>query len=178
MRRHSIELICFLLLLTGCSVKPQPLQTRSAQTLSRTLLSLDRSISPREAQKLSKDLFVYTALLTKEFKLTSPPLWHNFLVNVGIKKKGLCYDFSDALYRHLRSRAYPHFRFHLVVSDKGAYFKEHNALLITAKDQSIQKGIIIDAWRHSGKLCFKRLREDRAYRWIHRDDRCLCQNGR
>jgi hypothetical protein len=116
-------------------------------------------------------------VLVHRYRLSAPPLWHNFLVNVGLREKGLCYDFSDALYLYFKSRYYPHYDFHLAVAHRGEYLREHNALLITAKDNRVEEGVIIDVWRHSGKLYAVRFGEDPQYHWSHRVDRC-CQNGR
>jgi len=120
---------------------------------------------------LSHDVFEETTRLTKSFKLTSPPWFHNFLVNIGLKEKGLCYHWSDALYMYLSKKQYPHFEFHLVGANIGEYFFEHNALVITAKGSKVLEGVIIDPWRNSGKLYFSKVREDTKYRWEHRASR-------
>ena len=123
---------------------------------------------------LSQDIFHETQKLTKEFELTSPPLFHNSLVNLGIREKGLCYHWSDALYAHFLQKKYPHFEFHLVGADIGEYFSEHNALVVVGKGGSIQNGILIDPWRNSGKLYFTKVVEDKKYQWEHREERgCL-----
>ena len=152
---------------------PPVSQTKIAQ-LSKLLQSLDQNIPSREAMHLSQDIFHETQKLTKEFELTSPPLFHNSLVNIGIREKGLCYHWSDALYAHFLQKKYPHFEFHLVGANIGEYFSEHNALVIVAKKGSIKNGILIDPWRDSGKLYFSRVVEDKKYQWKHREKRgCL-----
>ena len=142
--------------------------------LSKLLQPLDKRITQDEAIQLSQDIFYETQKLTKEFKLTSPPLFHNTLVNIGIREKGLCYHWSDTLYVYLSEKKYPHFEFHLVGANIGEYFGEHNALVVVGKGGSIQKGILIDPWRDSGKLYFSKVIEDKKYQWIHREERgCL-----
>ena len=118
--------------------------------------------------QLSRDIFHKTQELTKEFELTSPPLFHNFLVNTGLREKGLCYQWSDALYAYLSARDYPSFEFHLFGANIGEYFSEHNALVVVAKDHAAQEGIIIDPWRNSGELYFSKVEDDREYQWKHR----------
>ncbi len=142
--------------------------------LSTLLRSLDDRITQDEAMHLSEDIFYQTQKLTKEFELTSPPLLHNTFVNIGIRKKGLCYHWSDALYAHFSEKRYPHLEFHLVGANIGEYFSEHNALVVTRKGGSVQNGILIDPWRNSGELYFSRVIEDKKYHWIHREERgCL-----
>jgi len=161
-------------LLVGCVATP-PLSPKTRITqLSQLLQSLDTNIPSQEATILSQDIFHETAILTKEFELTSPPLFHNFLVNTGIREKGLCYHWSDALYGYLLQKKYPHFEFHLVGANIGEYFSEHNALVVVAKNGSIKNGILVDPWRDSGKLYFSRVVEDKKYQWKHREERgCL-----
>jgi hypothetical protein len=138
---------------------------------------MDVNISQQEADYLAWDIYHKAEELTERFALVSPPQFHNFLVNVGMKEKGLCYHFSDALYVHLKSQGYGHFDFHLVGANIGEYWREHNALVVVAKgcrsDTCIlNNGILIDAWRNSGEVYYARLKEDRSYRWIHRSERC------
>lgn len=174
MYRHFCKLFIFSFFLSGCVVTaPSVPQTKIIQ-LSTLLHSLDNSIPQNEAMLLSQDIFNETQNLTKEFELTSPPLFHNTLVNMGLREKGLCYHWSDALYRHFSQKEYPHFEFHLVGANIGEYFSEHNALVVVAKNGSIKDGILVDPWRASGKLYFSRVGEDKKYQWKHREERgCL-----
>jgi hypothetical protein len=174
MFKYFCKFFILSLFLAGCVVTaPSVLQTKITR-LSELLQSLDKSITQDEAMYLSQDIFYKTQKLTKEFELTSPPLFHNSLVNIGIREKGLCYHWSDALYMHLSQKKYPHFEFHLVGANIGEYFFEHNALVIMAKNGSIKNGILIDPWRDSGKLYFSKVVEDKKYQWKHREERgCL-----
>jgi len=174
MFKNFFKLLLISFLLVGCVVTPPlPSEMRTAQ-LSKLLQSLDKSIPQDEVMHLSQDIFHKTQKLTKEFELTSPPLFHNSLVNIGIREKGLCYHWSDALYVHLSEKKYPHFEFHLVGANIGEYFLEHNSLVVVAKNGSIQNGILVDPWRNSGKLYFSRVVEDKKYQWKHREERgCL-----
>ncbi len=162
--------------LSGCIHPPEKVSAH--RSLAHMIEDLYPEVSQKEAAKLSSYLYRQAAHIKNSFQLVSPPQWHNFLVNIGVKKQGLCYQISDALYSHLKRDNYPHLRFHLAVSDKGYYFKEHNAVVITGYRHEFEDGIIIDVWRHSGKLFYEKVKEDRAYHWIHRDDRCECQNGK
>ncbi|MBD3789976.1 MAG: hypothetical protein IE885_06395 [Campylobacterales bacterium] len=141
--------------------------------LSTLLVSMDSDhISKDEARHLATDIFTETGALIKEFDLVSPPLFHNLLVNTGLRKGGLCYQWSDALYAHLRAENYQDFDFHLAVANKGEYLGEHNALVVVPKGGQVEEGVIIDPWRNSGKLYFSRFKEDKEYHWKHRLDRC------
>jgi len=174
MFRHLFKLLLFSFLFAGCAVTtPFVLETKVAQ-LSILLQSLDRDIPPEEAKQLSKDIFYKTGQLTQEFELTSPPQYHNFLVNVGLRDKGLCYHWSDALYLYLSQKKYASFEFHLMGANIGEYLFEHNVLVVVAKGGRVEEGIIIDPWRDSGNLYFSKVSKDRKYQWKHRANRgCL-----
>ncbi len=174
MFKNFFKLLLISFLLVGCVVTPPlPSEMRTTQ-LSKLLQSLDKNIPQDEAMHLSQDIFHKTQKLTKEFELTSPPLFHNSLVHIGIREKGLCYHWSDALYMYLSQKKYPHFEFHLVGANIGEYFSEHNALVVVVKNGSIENGILVDPWRDSGKLYFSRIVEDKKYKWKHREERgCL-----
>ena len=174
MLKNFFNLLLLSLLLIGCVVSPPLPSATSTTQLSKLLQSLDKSIPQDEAMLLSKDIFHETQKLTKEFELTSPPLFHNSLVNIGLREKGLCYHWSDALYAHFSQKKYPHFEFHLVGANIGEYFSEHNALVVVKKGGSIKNGILVDPWRNSGKLYFSKVEDDLTYKWKHRANRgCL-----
>ena len=171
--------LAFAFLFVGCS-EPEPQKTSSESKKLSILLEGALKTAPyaknmqQESIKLSKDIFTYTQKLRQKFKRTSSPLYHNFLVNVNLKEKGLCYHWSDALYLHLNAQQYTHFKFHLVGANIGKYWSEHNALVITGKKDQIQKGILIDPWRNLHSLYFGEIHKDKAYQWTHRATRgCL-----
>ena len=176
MSQHLFRLVFFKLLLpvyflVGCAVTtPLTPQTNLTQ-LSILLGSLDENISKAEAMQLSKDIFEHTEKLSKAFNMTSPPLWHNFLVNVGMREKGLCYHWSDALYVYLLQKNHASFEFHLMGANIGEYWYEHNVLVVVEKGGKIGEGIIIDPWRDSGNLYFSKAQEDTQYHWQHRGTR-------
>ncbi|MCF6244810.1 MAG: hypothetical protein L3J43_07205 [Sulfurovum sp.] len=172
MHKHCFKYFFLLFLLLGCSVKPVPTPQNEVDKLTRLFKSLDSKIPYKERKHLSADIFKKTRRLTEEYKLTSPPLWHNFLVNMGFRNKGLCYHWSDALYLHLEAKNYKSFSFYLIGANIGKYFFEHNALLVVKKDaNAIRGGIVIDPWRESGKLYFIKLEHDPMYRWKRRKAR-------
>lgn len=168
---HFFKPFLFSFVLIGCSVKP--ISTPNTQSLSTLLHTIDPSIPKAQSQALAKDIYKHTHTLTQVFKLTSPPQYHNFLITIGVKEKGLCYHWSDALFLHLNTPKYPSFSFHLMGANIGNYWNEHNTLLITSKNKPISKGIIIDPWRNSGVLYFEKVLKDENYEWVHRRDRCL-----
>ncbi len=157
--------------LLGCAVKVAPPSHTRIEALSHLLYTLDTSIPKEETLQLSKDIFQKTEALTKEFEMTSPPQYHNFLVNIGLKEKGLCYQWADALYAYFRQKSYPSFEFHLMGANIGEYWTEHNVMVVVAKGMPIDEGIVIDPWRNPGKLYCSKVKDDHKYHWKHRPKR-------
>lgn len=174
MYKHFFKYFFISFFLVGCVVTSPPLSQSKTSELSKLLQTLNPNIPKVESFQLSRDIFNETVKLTKEFELTSPPWFHNFLVNTGVREKGLCYHWSDALYVYLLQKNYPNFEFHLVGTHIGEYFFEHNALVVVAKNGNVMEGVLIDPWRDSGKLYFSKVNEDKKYKWKHRSSRgCL-----
>lgn len=171
MRRYVFSGLLLVFSFTGCNLPSPAVSNHEVEALTQQLQSLDSHISHTEALTLSQEIFRTTTQLRQRFERTTPPLIHNFLVNVGIKEKGLCYHWSDALYLHLTKKHYPSYAFHLVGANIGEYFFEHNALVVIAKKGKIEQGVLIDPWRDRGRLYFSKLDQDSAYEWHHRPKR-------
>jgi len=175
--QHWLRLFVAILILSGCGTHvPHPTSSNVA-ALAHTLEKLGKDIPHKEAVHLSQDIYTKTGQLAKEFGMVSPPQYHNFLVTVGLKQKGLCYHWSDALYEHLKIQGYAHFDFHLIGANIGQYWNEHNALVVVPRgcisDACILKnGIVIDGWRNAGELYFSFIPNDKSYYWHHRHSRC------
>jgi hypothetical protein len=172
MCKYLLKLLLPFLFL-ACTHTPETSQHQKS-LLAGELRALDERIPAEEARRLSQEIFLESAKLRKKFKPVSEPHFNNFLINIGMKEQGLCYQWSDALYVHFRKSSYPHFDFHLLVSGQGEYFSEHNVLVVVAKGEDVMDGIIIDPWREPGSVYFVKVKDDHGYEWKHRAQRgCL-----
>jgi len=178
MRSSIVKLFLLVLLLAGCTPASYKMTGQQRYALAHALGSLDPHIPAKEAERLALELQHTAEALNRQFERTTDPKFHNFLINVGLKEKGLCYHYCDALYLHVNKEHYPHFDFHLAGANIGSFWREHNALVVTARGEPVSKGIVIDAWRDPQKLYFSKVNEDTAYHWIHRPERECCQKGR
>jgi hypothetical protein len=177
MFRWIIRILLPAIMLSGCTPALPPRPQEGEQHLTRLLEHLDRTIPGQEASVLASDIIQYADILNHRFERTTDPKIHNFLVNIGIKEKGLCYQYSDALYAHLIRKHYPHFSFHPVGTHIGEFWREHNALVVTARGQRMEDGVIIDAWRESQRLFFSPVKEDRSYHWRERPERAYLRTA-
>jgi len=170
-----------LVLFTGCSVKGVPveiskddmvslsvpdvqLQDKIA-SLQKTLQSLSSEVSEEEAKAFSRAAVLYPYHLAKEYDLVSPPKFHNFLITIGLKERGLCYHWAGDLIAYFQKQGFKSFDLYRAVVEQGN-FGEHNAVVVTAKGRPFSEGIVLDAWRDSSDIFFKKVREDRDYSWV------------
>ena len=93
-----------------------------------------------------------------------PPSLQNVLVNLGMRKRGLCFQWAEDLLVRLDALKLTTLELHWAEAYAGTW-RERNCVVVTAKDQPFQQGIILDCWRHSGHLCWSALETDH-YPWV------------
>jgi len=182
---RSLELLLAVLLLAGCTahLNPQVEQKRSAE-LYRVIMRQVPGADPSESRRIARESILYSVKLSQKYKVSTPALVHNFLVNIGAKKRGLCYQWSDDLYTHLKQYRIKSMTLKPVGAFIGSYWREHNALALLPKGvQSLDQGVLLDPWRESGRLYFTAINNDPEYHWQIRNDRCgvygySTQNGK
>ena len=79
------------------------------------------------------------------------PIFNNFLVYHGLRKRGYCYQWTEDLLVALDALKLKTFELHWGESYAGTW-RENNCLVVTAKGQPFDRGMILDCWRHFGQL--------------------------
>ena len=115
------------------------------------------------AQRVAECAYAAAAQLRHDYGVIGPPLFNNFLVNLGIRKRGLCFEWAEDLLVHLDALKLNTLELHWAEARAGS-LREHNCVVVTAKGQSFRQGIILDCWRHSGHLFWSPLATDH-YQW-------------
>jgi hypothetical protein len=142
---------------------PAPPADRTA-SLQRDLDELTAGAAPDEARLIAEAAMVESARLAAEYRMTRPALFNNILVNIGLKRRGLCWHWTEDLIAALRELSLPNYQLHWGIARRGRLFREHNSLVVTARGESFASGIVLDPWRDSGALHWVAVREDR-YPW-------------
>ena len=75
----------------------------------------------------------------------------NWLVNIRLQDRGLCWHYQHDMFRELRRRALKYFRIGCCVRDRGAR-TEHNCVYIAAAHDPWPKAWVLDAWIWNGRL--------------------------
>lgn len=170
--KQSFLLCLMVLLLSGCSAKVERLHVEPirVETLTHQLITLGADVDKGEAKMFAYEAILYPQELAKKYGLVYPPTFHNFLINTGLKERGLCYEWSEDMITHLKAQHYTSFDLRWGVANKGA-FDEHNSVVVVAKGAPFWSGILIDPWRHSGELYWAKLRDDPEYKWVENKER-------
>ena len=89
--------------------------------------------------------------------------FQNLLVKLGLRKKGFCFHWTQDLLQTIFGKEWSYFDFYWA----GAYvhgLREHNVVVIVKKGDSLEKGILMDPWRHGGRLYWTDVARDH-YPW-------------
>ena len=163
-----VILLIILVLFNGCAIKYKNVsssyQDRDVQKLYKEISSLSNTISKDEALDIALFSTSYTKQLANSYDLIGTPKFQNFLINIGLKKKGYCYNYADDLAKALYQRGYKTVSIYRAAHKIHTYF-EHNCVVITPKERN-DIGVILDGWRNAGKLYFDYIDRDRKnYDW-------------
>jgi len=154
--------LLLLLVLTGCA-HSAGVRREAAQSLQDRLVALAPTVNEEDAQRTAVCAFDSSQELAHEYRVVGPPLFHNFMVNLGLKKRGLCYHWAEDLMGRLQALKLATLDLHWGIARAGTS-REHNSVVVTAKGQPFERGIVLDAWRHSGRLYWTHVSTDR-YPW-------------
>jgi len=165
----------FLLLLTatlggilfsGCASAPfKGNEARiQAAALSQELLNLGSSVDKAEATRLAETALEQSAALALQYHAVRPAWFHNILVNWELRPRGLCYEWTNDLFPVLYRLDSKSLELHLAVARMDTP-REHNCIVVTARQQPFNEGLILDAWGRSGRLWFGPFASDKKHPW-------------
>jgi hypothetical protein len=133
-------------------------------SLQDDLADLNRQANLLEARQVAETAITYSDQLAEKYQLVRPAVLHNVLIRVGLKDRGLCYHWTEDLLKQLQSLDLRTYQLHWGVAHRGSELREHNSVVITAKGQAFEKGMVLDPWRNSGDLYWTMIKTDR-YPW-------------
>jgi hypothetical protein len=161
-----------LAICSGCNALRYP-EVHAEETISGredapiTRLEADLSAllgyRDEETHRLARTLLSGTDTLVRRYRVQPPALWHNFLVNIGLRARGLCCHWTQDLLEEVKTLQLRHYQALWGVSRYGTW-REHSCIVVTANGQNFEKGLVLDPWRNAGQLFWIRV-EDDAYPW-------------
>jgi hypothetical protein len=151
---------------TGPAEITLPRGDRIAEAELRTKLAmLSPNVRMDEAERFAHTAYVTSRQLAREYRVVFPPALNNILINTGARKRGLCYHWTEDLMRKLDGLKLETLELHWGEAFART-FSENNGVVVTAKGQPFEQGIVLDAWRYQGRLYWGPVRKDpEHYPW-------------
>jgi hypothetical protein len=135
---------------------------RSIRDLRDALVKLAPDVAPGEAELLSVTAHTTSRSLAREYRIVLNPEFQNFLINIGVRQRGYCAHFTRDIGARLKE-----LKLKTLVLHWGAAYAgttgEDNCLVVTARHQPFQEGIMMDGWRRAGRLFWSAVRKDHDY---------------
>jgi len=168
--RNPVAVMLAAALLSGCAAQrsallrdPERIESRIA-ALEGRLMRLGESTNPDEARRVAQTAVGDSLKLAEDYRVAAPALWHNLLIQMGVRDRGLCYHWTEDLMKRLQALNLRTYQLHWGVAHKGSDLREHNSVVITALGQPFDAGLVLDPWRNSGDLFWAAVRKD-EYPW-------------
>jgi len=93
---------------------------------------------------------------------------HNTLVNLGVKPRGLCTHWTMDLLTRLQQEEFQSLDLHWGIANYDSLFLiEHSTVVISARGDLLQQGLVLDPWRYGGHLFWQRRSRIRHTNGIH-----------
>jgi hypothetical protein len=124
-----------------------------AGKLAGDLALLSPRVNREEAKLLADCAFATVSKLRREYRMFGTPIFNNFLIYHGLRKRGYCYQWSEDLLVALDALRLKSLELHWGEYDPGTW-RENNCIVVTAKGQPFNRGIMLECWRHLGHLYF------------------------
>jgi hypothetical protein len=169
---RTVSLATALLALTNCAPsanargREEPAFATSANdaALRTRIAALSKTVRPDEAQRVAQCAYTTGRELRREWQVVWPPGLQNFLVNTGARKGGLCFQWATELLIRLDKLKLETLELHWAESFERTA-SEHNVIVVTARGQPFQQGILLDNWRYGGRLIWGPVTGDPHYQW-------------
>lgn len=135
------------------SFQVQKSDAAKAEKLADELASLSPRVNRDEAKLLAACAFATVTKLRREYRMFGTPIFNNFLIYHGLRKRGYCYQWSEDLLIAIDALRLKSLELHWGEYDPNTW-RENNCIVVTAKDQPFRQGIMLECWRHLGHLYF------------------------
>ncbi|OED45992.1 hypothetical protein AB838_21360 [Rhodobacteraceae bacterium (ex Bugula neritina AB1)] len=152
-------------MLAGCAATPTATKN-DVEALSLAIRSLDPQVDAEEARRAAEIAYSHSARLAEQYNVTTSPIIHNTLVNSGVKDRGICVHYAEDMQARLNQENFQTLTMLRAIAEPKNEFRiDHSTAVIAATGDGIHDGIVLDPWRHGGKLYWSATIEDPRYNW-------------
>jgi hypothetical protein len=123
------------------------------EALANQLAALSPRVNREEAKLLAECAYATVSKLRRDYRMFGTPIFNNFLIYHGLRKRGYCYQWSEDLLIALDKLKLTSLELHWGEYDPRTW-RENNCIVVTAKGQPFNRGIMLECWRHLGHLYY------------------------
>jgi hypothetical protein len=135
-----------------------------ARLINQLIALSPTTVRTDEARRVAECAYTTGQEFRRKWRPVWPPGLQVVLVNTGRKKGGLCYQWATELRLRLDDLKLQTLEPHWAESFARTA-SEHNVIVVTAKGQPFEQGILLDNWRYGGKLIYGLAAADPEYNW-------------
>jgi hypothetical protein len=164
--KSSATLLRGLVLVAACLFLADSARADDAKSIAgfrKAIIALGPDIDPAEAELVSVTAHTTARRLQKEWQVAPFALYQNFLIHIGKRQKGFCFDWAYGIGGALKELRLKTLVLHWGASHPGTRL-EHNCIVVTARGQPFREGYLIDGWRAAGRLLWWPVKKD-EYSW-------------
>ncbi|UXX84650.1 hypothetical protein [Roseovarius pelagicus] len=160
-------IVAAFLTIAGCGATPtiEPVEQNDITKLATQIQGLGSGVAPAEAERAAEIAYRYSLQLAQEYQVTDPPLVHNAKVIHGYRPRGLCNHWTEDLNKRLKQEHFRTLSLHWAISPPTPFRIIHHTVIISARGDTLDDGIVLDPWRNSGALFWSKTKADDHYNW-------------
>ncbi|MHA6344319.1 hypothetical protein [Roseivivax sp. CAU 1761] len=166
---HRLRLAALgaLMLLAACAAAPGdgPERPGDVAALARAISALGPGVDRAEAARAAEIAQAYPLHLAEAWQVTDHPLVHNAKVLHGLREKGLCNDWTEAMLSRLARENFRTLSLHWASSPPAGFRVIHHSAVISARGAPREAGLVLDPWRQGGPLFWAPVDADARYDW-------------
>ena len=160
-----IRTLVFIIAFSLCINAVWARDEKSIKELRDALVALAPDVDPGEADLVSVTTHTLSRSLAREYRVVGFAGFQNLLIHLGMRQRGYCGHYTRDIGERLKELRLKTLVLHWGSAFPGAE-RENNCLVVTARNQPFEEGIVMDGWRLAGKLFWSPLKKDTAYRRV------------
>lgn len=136
--------------------------------LIMSIKALSPSVSQGDARRVTYCAVTTGLELAREWRVVPGASWvpglQNLYVMMGARKGGYCFQYSTELLVRLDALKLQTLELHWAESQPDTP-SENNAVVVTARGQPFEKGVLLDNWRCQPHVAWTQVTRDPEYHW-------------
>ena len=157
-----IRAVVFIIAFSVCINSVWAIDEKSINRLRDALVALAPDVDPGEAERVSITAHTAERSLAREYRMVRFPAVQNLLIHMGKRQRGYCGHYTRDIGERLKELRLKTLVLHWGSAYAGTFI-EDNALVVTARNQPFEDGIIMDGWRYSPRLFWCPVKNDPEY---------------